>query len=164
MPCAARTHRRDERLERCREPDDVGAQDAIEDRDVLRLGAGGADRDARIRDDDVGHAVACDEVLGRRAHRARIGDIGRVRRARDAERTREIVEEVLAPCHQPEYRTLARVVRRERGADPARGAGDEDRSGDGGAYFFAAAAVSLRACSISGVRGVEHPLRAALRR
>lgn len=125
---AARAHRLDEGLERGGEPHDVRAQDALEGREILGRAARGAGRDARVGDDEIGEAAARDEVRGGRADRGGVGDVRTVRGRGDAELLRQRRERRRAAREEAEGGALPRIVPGERGADAARGPGDEDRT------------------------------------
>jgi len=109
-------------------------------------------RDARDARENAGAA---------RTHRRHVADVRGVCCARDAQRTRKVVESVHAPRQEAEYRPSTRVVSGERGADPARRARDEDRPGDRG-LLLRRRHVFARLVD-QGVRSVDHPLRTPAR-
>ena len=80
-----------------------------------------------IGDDDRGRTEACDECRRRaRKHRV-VTHVARIdRRTIGTELGREHVELALPPREEPDERTMRRIVARERGADAAARAGDED--------------------------------------
>lgn len=110
--------------------EDVDLEDAPDDGEVFCAFGQCAGRDAGIGDDDVGCAVACDEVLRRRAQGIDVGDVeritGNVCRAQRFERSSQRLQLLATPCGEPENGTLLRVVCCQRAADARRSAGDED--------------------------------------
>ena len=119
-PRARAAHRRHERRERVHHAEHVRFEDRAEHRQVLRRLGQRAARDARVRDDDIGQAVARDEVGGRareiapaRARRRRTS-----RPSRGASARGEPIELRLAAREEPERRALRRVVLRQRLTEP----------------------------------------------
>ena len=124
------THRREKRLKRVHEPQYVGIEDGPEDREVLGVLGQRTARDAGVGDDDVGHAEARDEFAGGASERIRVAHVaGLCGRMAARQRGDERVELGLPPREEADVRTLRRVVPRERRAETAAGARDEDIAG-----------------------------------
>ncbi len=119
-------HSRDEGVEGVHHPDHVGVEDFLEDRDVVRMVGRGAVRDAGVGDDQVGHAMLRHEVGGRCLQGAGIANVGNVGIGPRRQSSAEGFEEIAAAGEEPQPGALAGVVARERLADAAGGARQED--------------------------------------
>ena len=114
----------------CTSAQNIGVEHGAERRQIIGDLGERAARHAGVRDHDVGHAEARDEIGGGALQRtgiAHIAGVGCRRAVRKARRER--VELRLPPREEPEHRALRRVMPRERRADAGARAGQEHRAG-----------------------------------
>jgi hypothetical protein len=151
-PLPRRAHRRDEWLKRVDDSDDVGVEDRAEGREVLRMLGQRALRDSGVGNDDLGHAEPRDEIGGgpARAH----PDPARRRRRpqpdRRQERRASVSSSARRRANTPTIAPCAGVLPRERQAQAAAGAGDEDASRRRLQVFGRSARAFTTSASISG--------------
>ncbi len=104
----------------------VGVEHAPELRQVLEVLGLDANRDAGVGDDDVGAAGGGIEFAAGRDQCSGVGDVDRVAIVAAGQLGEQRIERFMPARNQSERGAAARELARQRRADAAGGAGDED--------------------------------------